>query len=417
MNHVLYPLCAAAAWTAFLYKFRGRRRQPDNPAITAVWVAFLLLALVFTVSVPAVWEGLDRSVGVPNLSTLLSQGCVVGFSASIQAMLLFWVHPRDQAVARIRWRLLAVAGALVVMAVLFATTAPAVERSTDFVVWYAANPYYAVYLVFYVSAFAVGLCDTARIGWHYAREAPRPWLRRGLRLTAAGAATGLGYCAVRIANILGPVLGVDTRRWEALAPLCASAGALLVIVGLTVPAWGHRITALAGLAGRYLAHRRLAPLWRAVALRSSPEVVLDPPAVRALEWLRVRDLDFRLYRRVIEIRDGRLALRPHLDARVAAAADRLGREAGLSGDGLLAVVEAARLAAAVRAKARGSPADDGATDDDGASAEPAGAEPHGAESHGVEPGGADLCAEITWLVRVSRAYRRSPVVRAVLTER
>ncbi|MCP2259756.1 hypothetical protein LX15_003462 [Streptoalloteichus tenebrarius] len=399
MHHVLYPLCAAAAWTAFLYKLRDRRRQAGNPALTAVCVAFLLLAVVFTVSSPSVWEGLDRLVGVPNLSTLVSQGCVVAFSATVQVMLLFWVHPRERAVVKVRRRLLGVAVALAVMTVLFGTTAPREERSTDFVVHYSANPNYALYLVFYVSAFAVGLVDTTRIGWRYARDAPRPWLRRGLRATAVGAAVGLGYCAVRIANVVAPLVGLDMRPWEVLAPLCASVGALLVVIGLTVPAWGPHLSGLPALARRYLDYQRLTPLWRAVALRSSPEVVLDPPVFRALEWLRLRDLDFHLYRRVIEIRDGRLALRPHLDRRVAAVADRLGRAAGLPADDLLAVVEAARLAAAVRDKARGSP--------------PTGDPP--ADGH-EQPGGADLSTEIAWLVRVSRAYRRSPVVRAALAE-
>src|SRR5439155_23768653 len=107
-----------------------------------------------------------------------------------------------------------------------------------------------------------------------------------------------------------------------------------------------------------------------------------------------RDLDFRLYRRVIEIRDGRLALRGFLDERVAATADALGRRAGLSGDALAAATEAAVIAAALRAKAAGAPA------------RPPAAEP--------VTGGRDLADEVAWLTQVARAFAGSPVVAAVV---
>jgi hypothetical protein len=109
----------------------------------------------------------------------------------------------------------------------------------------------------------------------------------------------------------------------------------------------------------------------------------------------MRDVGFRLYRRVVEIRDGRLALRPYFDHRAAEYARALCQEARLSDEEATAVVEAASLAAAVRARALGRTMD-----------QPASLAP--------TPGGADLASERIFLQRVAYCYQRSPIVRAVL---
>ena len=64
----------------------------------------------------------------------------------------------------------------------------------------------------------------------------------------------------------------------------------------------------------------------------------------------------RLHQAVVEIRDAVLALRPYWDRRVLEAARRQADAAGLTGEDRAASVEAAVLAAALRAKAAGAPA-------------------------------------------------------------
>jgi hypothetical protein len=170
----------------------------------------------------------------------------------------------------------------------------------------------------------------------------------------------------------------------------------LVVIGATIPQWGRRLAALA--AGNWVrqrrAYRTLRPLWLDV-YRASPGIALTPPESRLRELLALRDLEFRLYRRVIEIRDGRLALLPYLDESAADVAARFGRREGLSGDDLEAVVEAARIAAALESKAAGRPPRRGGRETD-------------------VHGGHDLETEVTWLERVARAYVDSPVVRRAL---
>jgi hypothetical protein len=113
-----------------------------------------------------------------------------------------------------------------------------------------------------------------------------------------------------------------------------------------------------------------------------PEAMSVVPSAR-------RAVRFRLYQRVIEIRDAALILRPYRDPEVASAATRVARAAGLSGGELAATVEAAVLASAVRAWNAGRRA------------------PNPAGESGQAPAiGADLRSEADWLVTVSRVFAR-----------
>ena len=113
----------------------------------------------------------------------------------------------------------------------------------------------------------------------------------------------------------------------------------------------------------------------------TPEIALDPAESEFLDRLRIRDLDFRLYRRVIEIRDGRLALRPFLDADVARRARKEALKSGLDDGEVEAAVEARVLAAGVEnARQHVTPAE----------VLPA-----------SEHGGEDFMSEVEWLLQVA----------------
>jgi hypothetical protein len=131
----------------------------------------------------------------------------------------------------------------------------------------------------------------------------------------------------------------------------------------------------------YRAHRELYPLWSALR-EISPEIALDPAPSEFYDRLRVRDLDFRLYRRIIEIRDGRLALRPFFDADVARHAREDALRSGLTDGDVEAAVEARVLAAGIEsAREKRQPANVLAASQDG---------------------GKDFMSEVEWLVRVVR---------------
>jgi len=135
--------------------------------------------------------------------------------------------------------------------------------------------------------------------------------------------------------------------------------------------------------GKYLPGAPCAlPLWSALH-EITPEIALDPAASELRDRLRFRNLDFRLYRRVIEIRDGRLVLRPFLDADVARRARDDALKGGQSDGDVEAIVEARVLATGVEnARLRRRPTE----------VLPA-----------SELGGDDFRSEVEWLLQVARA--------------
>jgi hypothetical protein len=128
--------------------------------------------------------------------------------------------------------------------------------------------------------------------------------------------------------------------------------------------------------------RELQPL-RAVLLDAVPEAAhakVPRPGPRV-----------RLHQAVVEIRDAVLALRPYLDPQLPANARKAAQSAGLAGDELAAAVEASVLAAAVQARASGTPGP--ATDE---------------IPQWQHVPGPDLHSEAAWLVRVARAFDQDP---------
>src|SRR5664280_1345583 len=91
----------------------------------------------------------------------------------------------------------------------------------------------------------------------------------------------------------------------------------------------------------------------------------------------------------IDIRDGFLKLRPYLAPTAVEAERARGPAVELTGHKLRADVEAAAVAAAIRASRRGRPAQ---------------SQPPG--EAGRMPGGANLSSETEWLLAVAARYRR-----------
>jgi hypothetical protein len=117
----------------------------------------------------------------------------------------------------------------------------------------------------------------------------------------------------------------------------------------------------------------LRPLWSAMR-QAFPEMVLWRPARSAVELRGVAGVRLRLYRRVIEIRDGMLALRDHLPART------------VIGDADPAAAEARAITVALRRRGAGQPA--------------------ASPPRQWAPVGPEMADEVAWLCAVSAAYRR-----------
>jgi hypothetical protein len=389
MGSMLYPFCAILAWLAAFYELPRLRRQKDA-SLLALCAAFTLLAAGFTFSTPTIWLHVDRLVRYPNISALLSQGCAFIFTAALQVLLLLWLNSREDAWARIRRRSPAFAAVLAAMTILFLLTPKTPENPTDFAASNAGQPYYAAYLLLYMAAFAVMQIEVIRLCVRYARNCGRPWLRRGLRTATAGAAFALIYCLARTADAVGALAGLDVRTWEPIARVGVSAGDILYLIGWTMPSWGPRLSAAWAWIADYRAHRSLYALWAAL-YELAPQMALDPPRTRTGDILSMRDMHFRLHRRVIEIQDGILALRPHLAAAVAdgPAATGAPHPAAAPLGYVGPAVIAAQLRTAMDAKASNAP-------------------PASVVAPVPVPGGQDgFEGEMRWLVGVARAFDRA----------
>lgn len=228
------------------------------------------------------------------------------------------------------------------------------------------------------------LCRTAAADYLYYEQETSPFHQAHIVLTLAARLLLSDDEGVSIAHPLVSEVGPELVRLmlgpTAQAPVTdveAEAFAFLVL----------------GRASRQAAHqapaarRQLLPLW-AVLHEAVPEI-----GGASSGRMKLRRT-FQLYRTVIDIRDMALALRPYRDPGVAAAAGIEGCVAGLAGDDLAASVEATVLADAAHARKNGQPA-----------------------RHEVCPSAAplwlraDMSTEAAWLVKVSRAFVASSLVR------
>ncbi|AXB42863.1 MAB_1171c family putative transporter [Amycolatopsis albispora] len=329
---------ALLAWVLLVSRGRG-----GDPARRRVhWVLFGL-ACSLTAQLPPVYAAL----GDGHLARLLSHaGMVLAAWAGQEFMAGLTGHARGA-----RWQAWWAAGAFALMCRLFALMPDLRPQS----------PWVMEYCLVYAAAQLPALLTVIGFGLRYAREAGDAVLRVSLRLVVTGTALCLLYLLNKSILAVAPRLDASFAFGRTVLPskVLPTTAYLLVLLGAALPA-------AAGWLRRHRQFRRLGPLWRAL-YRADPAIALDPPGVP--DVLVVRDLRLRLYRRVIEIRDGLLALRPY-------------RSPG-SATGT-AAAEAAAIAAALRARDGGVPPADRPVD---------------------VAGGADLAGDTEFLAEVSDVYR------------
>lgn len=376
---------AGVAWAVVVLRARPSLAGPPNPARRALWVTFLALALGWTVRIRAVYAGLDRVTGVGNLAQLL--GDLAGMVTGLSILMVLRAQAAAPAPHPLRRPAAVLAAAAAVMAVCFAA-GPFGRESTEFATDYARQHWYWGYQAAYLGYIGYVFTELTALCRRFARLTPSRLLSVGLHITAAGGLLGLGYVVLRAAYIVAAQGTVVSRLgfYSTLSQLLIAAASVLAIAGVFMPT-----------AGPWLARRRvrrdldqLEPLWgalEAAGLLNALPVTDRRPGHRE----RHGDLEFALHRRVVEIRDGLLALRPWLatsddlaDPTAAApgVSSRGPRSQHLSDD---ARSEADRIAAALRARSSGL---------------------DGRQPRRVSPpaGAGTFADEISWLRAVSGAF-------------
>ncbi|PWI42190.1 MAB_1171c family putative transporter [Streptomyces sp. ICBB 8177] len=219
---------------------------------------------------------------------------------------------------------------------------------------------------------------------HARRAGPGP-LRFGLGLTTAAIVAGALWTAWSLDDVADVLLGgVQDGGEDTLSNVLGVICAVLTVSGATATLWGTRVAAPLRWLRAHRRYRALEPLWSALHAEL-PEIALAPgrPPHRLPPWRA----QFALYRRIIEIHDAALALRPYHDPHVASRIADLD-PAGPRGP----VAEAATLAAALENRRHGRRH---------------GEDPEAGHPAPTLPGTID--AEALWLVQVAEAFRGSEV--------
>ncbi|WP_194893300.1 MAB_1171c family putative transporter [Catenulispora pinisilvae] len=393
MNTTLYPLAALFAWAVVLSSAKRFSAILKEPARLAAWFLYLSFALIFTAGWSEVWNRTDAWTGLPESNTLITMCLVVCYSASQLALLQLWSYGPDRARRRIKATISIVAVVLTAMITLFVHSDSTHHLQQSFKDWYGGSVEYEAYLFIYLATYTTAEVEVIRLCRRYAKVMSPSWLRTGLTTASIGAAIGLFYSITRLADIAAALADVDISPLENVAEVGAGLGALLVMIGLTLHWWGPRISALAQRSRRLMAYIRLRPLWASFYTLDSSIAFDAPRSLGSGSVLnRVRtaarvlsDVEYHVARRVVEIRDGILTLRPYQDTAHSELLRACLAGHGLAGDELDAAVTAQQIHGALDAReaavARDRPV---------------------SPTVGNSP--ADLDAELAWLLKVTKHF-------------
>lgn len=313
MRDWIYGACATLAWLGLVYRLWLTRSRPAAArSHRAFRLAFALLGALFTISIPAVSASIDRVTGVNNLAAIAIQVCIIAYTCAQRSLLTWWTLPPEQADARSRsyWRWLIV-GLPVMITLLLIARVP--YRAPHFIMQNAGNPTIALYTLCYTTILTANVVPTVRVCWIHRRTTPDPWLRRGLFMIAVGSSLVLGYCAIRISDIIAQWIGLDPSRWEFLVALFAGIGTLIALIGFILPSAGPQLSAARRWAEMYADYIRIRPLWAALYHECGSAVRRFKPSARD-RIQSLKDPEYLLYERVVAIRDGLLSIRPWINA-------------------------------------------------------------------------------------------------------
>ncbi|MEV0779746.1 MAB_1171c family putative transporter [Streptomyces sp. NPDC050433] len=335
---------ALLAWGMLLWLRAG-----PAPGRRLVRLCVLGLAVSQTALTPAA-ATCTRAVGLPGIERLVGHVAMLG-AVWAGAQILLRLHGYDtRARAHSAWVILAGAA----MCLLFALTPNL----------YPQSPWVMEYCIAYAVVLLTEFTVIARLCLRDALEAPDVALRLGLGLVVAGIGAAACYMISKTLVAISARAPIDFSwgRGFVMSKALPTTAHLCVLVGVAVPAIAEWIR-------RYRRYRRLGPLWFAL-YRAEPTIALEPP--RLLHGHTLFPTRLQLYRRVIEIRDGLLAIRPYLPVEEST-------RGGLADDQR----EAARIAAALHAREKGVPLGSAKT---------------------TTVGGHDLGSDTEYLCRVADAY-------------
>ncbi|MEV0155148.1 MAB_1171c family putative transporter [Micromonospora sp. NPDC050686] len=293
-------------WGVVGYRIWYSRRRPDDLAGRALSVAIAALAAGITIQFGA--AAVDTIVGAPNVGRVASNCAVMVACGAGRVYLLHLWHPGATVAARARaeWARLVLLLAVIVVLFALAPPDPASSRGDP---RHTATVYSSPYVYLYLGYLGYTLARMLRELRRCLPLVSDAVLRLTMRLGECGVWTGLAYVLFKAGYLVGHDFDVPVpgREVDTATPMYLLSIGLLTLCA-AIPVGRATAGNLRRWSERYRSYQRLYPLWLA-CYRLAPTIALDPRTTRLRNWLTVRDLRFLLYRRVIEIRDGQLALR------------------------------------------------------------------------------------------------------------
>ena len=368
--------CLLAAASGYWILGRGTPRPAGTWAMGALLASF---AAAFATYSPLVEDAVEAVI--PHVARLLSNSASLAAATSVLAVSFQVNLEPDDARRRVRLRLV-----LLVAAVFGMTTFFTLEQ-----LMHRSSAMYALYLLIFISYLAFAIVDFLRQAVQQANSSRRRSVKVGLRTAALGCVFALIYAGYKLTLLVTLGIGIrlipdHTQCSSLIAAPCVFSvtspafAVLLICLGLTLPAVVYPISQSRRRRWEIRSFEALGPLWQDLSA-AMPQIVLPAESVGDAN---ASDSDFLLQRRVVEISDGILALRPYRSQQVQDAAQQT---VGEGTDGQAAIVEAAVLAAALAALKAGRLPDKVAA-------------PPTADA----TGGSDLRADTQWLLRIADAY-------------
>lgn len=349
-------------WAAVVLRtpaaMRDRRKR-------LLWFALAGLAVYATLDFPPVALTVDGTAdATTNVSHLIKYLAALLAAVSAYEVVRHGYFPPEVARRGWKWRATATAGFMAVLVPLFVLS-PVREGQTDsLMASYSSHAAMAAFLaVFFVAMGAVLVAILRHTVW-YCRQLPAGSLRTSMAIIAAGTLFGLAFVAFQLVLVALTPAYPATVAAVAPSPLGASllsACLLLIAVGtgwrvVIGQALDERLAALRG-------HRDLRQLWTdlhdvvpSISLEHALTHEATGPAAlghRHGHLVGRHEIRLRYRRRVVEILDGELALRPYVCEQSREAAREAAAVMGVPAERRDAVVERAVLEVARRRRLRG----------------------------------------------------------------
>ncbi|MGP9022937.1 MAB_1171c family putative transporter [Streptomyces sp. BR1] len=299
MTDLLQCLVGLALCVFGVYRWSTLRGEHAAAAQRYVHRSVFCLGIALIVLAPAAARAVEHTIALPGLPMLMGDQLRM-LAVSCLGLL---------AARSVRRQVITTASTLVVMVVLF-SAADLQHTSGELFVDIGRRPFLAAYDTVITLFPAWHLVALVRVTLRRARQAGPGVQRIGLRLFCGGVALGVVWTAWGLDDIrLALFTGRQTDGEDTVSTVLGLVCATLVIAGGSTSAW----TPLRHWWWSHRTYRALTPLWSALH-REFPEIALQPPrrSIR-IRQLTSRAVRFALYRRVIEIHDGLLLLRPRME--------------------------------------------------------------------------------------------------------